>query len=141
VARRAIEGRRFPDQFLDLTEAAMAKASEIQNPELREKMESAFAAMRAGKGGEAVHTLADAFVRFLDIYPAVRGETVGVRTGQMARIMRWPNLGANIVPGSARAGKIEITFTRERFSSAEALTYYQFVLDEILAAENRQKQD
>lgn len=119
----------------------MAKAAEIQNQELREKMEAAFAAMRAGKGGDAVHVLADTFVRFLDIYPAVRGETVGVRTGQMARIMRWPNLGANIVPGSARGGKLEIAFTRERFASAETLTYYQFVLDEILAAENKAKQD
>ena len=36
---------------------------------------------------------------------------------------------------SVRAGKPQISFERERFSVSEAMTYYQFVLDEILAKE------
>jgi hypothetical protein len=114
----------------------MAKAGDVKNPELRAKMEAAFAAMRAGKGGDAVHALAEAFVRFVELHPEVKGASVAARGGrQISKLMRWPNLGANMNPASARAGAPEIVFTRERFSSAEALTYYQFVLDEILAAE------
>jgi hypothetical protein len=32
-------------------------------------------------------------------------------------------------------GQPEITFERDRFSVSETMTYYQFVLDEILAKE------
>lgn len=37
--------------------------------------------------------------------------------------------GANLKPGSVRAGKPEIEFLRERFAISEAMTYYHFVLE------------
>ena len=48
--------------------------------------------------------------------------------------------GANIVPGSARGGKLR-SRSRANASPAPDADYYQFVLDEILAAENKAKQD
>ena len=35
------------------------------------------------------------------------------------------------------AAKVKIEFTRDKFSVSEAMTYYQFVLDEILDREKR----
>jgi hypothetical protein len=115
----------------------MPKPSDIQNPELRQTLERAFAAMRAGKGADAVRACAQGYLRFLELNPDVKGQTIAIRDRQMPRIMRWPALGANMTLESVRAGKPEIEFTRDRFSVSEAMTYYQFVLDEILAAEAR----
>ena len=113
----------------------MAKASDIQNAALRGKLEAAFAAMRAGKGADAVRASADAYLAFIDLFPEVKAETIPMRGRSISRLMRWPALGANMSADSVRAGKPEITFERERFSVSEAMTYYQFVLDEILAKE------
>ena len=113
----------------------MAKASDIQNPELRGQLEAAFAAMRAGKGAEAVRAAAQAYLTFIELHPEVKGETIAMRGRSISRLMRWPALGANMSADSVRAGRPEITFERDRFSVSEAMTYYQFVLDEILAKE------
>ena len=61
----------------------------------------------------------------------------GTPTASTPRLMRWPALGANLKPGSVAAGRPEIEFLRERFSVSEAMTYYQFVLDEILERQAR----
>ncbi|MFI4975010.1 MAG: hypothetical protein ACHP84_10770 [Caulobacterales bacterium] len=115
----------------------MARPSDISNDELRDAVEVAFAAMRAGRGGEAVHACATAYLRFLEIHPDVKAETTLMRDRAIPRLLRWPNLGANMVPESVRAGDPKIEFERERFSVAEAMTYYQFVLDEILDKQQR----
>jgi len=110
----------------------MAKAADVANPELRAKLETAFAAMRGGKGADAVHACADAYLRLIELYPAAKGETVAVRGRAVSRVMRWPALGAVMSLDSVRAGTPKIEFQRERFSVSEAMTYYQFVLDEVL---------
>ena len=115
----------------------MAKAADVQNTELRGKLEAAFAAMRAGKGADAVRASADAYLRFVELCPEVKSETIAMRGRQVSRLVRWPALGANMSLESVRAGKPEIEFLRERFSISEAMTYYQFVLDEILEHEGR----
>ncbi|HEY3796759.1 MAG TPA: hypothetical protein VGL58_00265 [Caulobacteraceae bacterium] len=111
----------------------MAKAADVANDELRAKLETAFAAMRAGKGADAVHACADAYLRFVDLYPEAKVETVAMRGGRrMSRLMRWPALGSTMSADSIREGAPKIEFQRERFAVAEAMTYYQFVLDEVL---------
>jgi hypothetical protein len=111
------------------------RPSDIQEEDLRVRVETAFAAMRAGQGRAAVQALADAFVRFLELHPAVMGETIAMRGREVPRVMRWPDLGARLLPESVRAGQPRIEIERERFSVSEAMTYYQFVLDEILEFE------
>lgn len=113
----------------------MAKASDIQNEQLRGKLEAAFAAMRAGKGADSVRASADAYIGFIDLFPEVKAETIPMRGRRISRLMRWPALGANMDSDSVREGKPRIAFERDRFSISEAMTYYQFVLDEILAKE------
>jgi hypothetical protein len=115
----------------------MARPSDIRNDELRGQIELAFTAMRAGRGGDAVHACASAYLRFVDLHPDVKAETTQMRDRAIPRLLRWPNLGANLVPESVRAGEPKIEFERERFSVAEAMTYYQFVLDEIIDKERR----
>jgi len=110
----------------------MAKASDVQNGELRGKLEAAFAAIRAGKGGDAVRACADAYLRFVELRPEVKAETIAMRGRQISRLMRWPALGANMSADSVRAGNPKIAFERDRFSVSEAMTYYQFVLEEVL---------
>jgi hypothetical protein len=114
----------------------MARPSDIRNDELRAQLEAAFVAMRAGRGGEAVKTLAAAYLRFFELFPDAKKETFLFRGFTIPRMMRWPNLGANLKPESAPSGTPEIEFERDRFAASEAMTYYQFVLDEILAKQD-----
>ena len=113
----------------------MARPSDIQNPELRVQIEAAFTSMRAGKSSDAVRTLAAAFTRFVELYPAFKAETIELRGRQISKLTRWPNLGANMSPDALRTGAPDIVFARDKFSTSEAMTYYQFVLDEVLAQE------
>ncbi|HUZ13931.1 MAG TPA: hypothetical protein VMU93_13920 [Caulobacteraceae bacterium] len=115
----------------------MARAADIANPELRQKVEAAFAAMRAGRGADAVRASAEAYLRFAELHPEVKTETVAMRGRQFPRMLRWPAMGANMKPDSVQAGAPQIEFLRDRFSVSEAMTYYQFVLDEILEKQGR----
>ena len=111
----------------------MPTPKDINDPGLRERVETAFTEMRAGKGTDAVRTLADSFLYLLELKPEILEEKVAMRNREIPRIMRWPALGANMKPESVMAGKPEIEFIRDRFSVSEAMTYYQFVLDEALS--------
>jgi hypothetical protein len=113
----------------------MARPSDIKNDELRGLVEQAFAAMRAGKGAEAVRACADAYLRHVALHPEVLKQTIPMRGREISRLMRWPALGANMKPDAVAAGAPEIEFLRDRFSVSEAMTYYPFVLDEILEQE------
>jgi hypothetical protein len=115
----------------------VARPADIENVELRAKVEACFAAMRAGKGADAVRAAADAYLRFLELHPEAKAETIAMRGRSVPRLMRWPALGANMSLESVRTGTPQIEFQRERFSVSEAMTYYQFVLDEILEREKR----
>ena len=112
----------------------MAKHDKIKDDELRTRLSEAHAQLRANKPTDAVHTLSDTFLEMLQKHPELVGETVPGRAGRrMPLIMRWPALGANLSLESVRAGKPEITFTREKFAMSEALTYYEFTVDTAIA--------
>lgn len=115
----------------------MPRPADIRDEDLRVRVEVAFAAIRAGQGRAAVQALADAFVRFLELNPSVMSQTIAMRGREIPRIMRWPDLGARLLPELVREGKPRIEIDRERFSASEAMTYYQFVLDEILDCERK----
>ena len=113
----------------------MPTPSDIRTEALREPVQRAFDALRAGDGTEAVKVLAGALLRFVELYPEVRDETIQMRGRAVPKLLRWPALGANMKPESLKTGQPEIEFVRDRFSVSEAMTYYQFLLDEILAKE------
>ena len=108
----------------------MAKADQIQNEELRGLMSGAHECMRNRKAAEAVRAIVEAFLFLLELKPELVSKTVEFRPGRsMPFLMRWPALGANIKPGSIKAGRPEIEFVRDRFAISEAMTYYEFVLE------------
>lgn len=110
----------------------MATPADIRNPELKTALGEAFRLLRAGDGTGAVKESAAALLRFIEIYPAYRTASVPIRDTTMPRMMRWPAYGANL---KLEEGTLQIEFTRERFSVSEAMTCYQFLLEEILAVE------
>lgn len=112
----------------------MPTPKDISDAGLRERVETAFSDMRAGKGTDAVKKLADAFLYLLELKPELLKKKVAMRNREIPWVMRWPALGANLKPESVMSGKPEIEFIRDRFSVSEAMTYYQFVLDEALAS-------
>lgn len=112
----------------------MPKPTEIQDPGLRELVTAAHQELRAGQGSHAVRTLADAYLKLLELRPEMLEETIEPRPGfKILAVMRWPMLGANLSMASVRAKKPEIEFVRERFAVSEAMTYYQYVLETALA--------
>jgi hypothetical protein len=119
----------------------MPKHDKIQNDELRGMMDQAYAQMRAGKAAVAVHQIAAAFLRLVELKPELAGRRVGVRGRMMPIAMRWPALGANLKLESLRAGKLEIEFARERFAMSEAMTYYEFLSDTAIAAERPRRSE
>jgi len=113
----------------------MPSPADIQDEALRAQVQKAYDAMRSGNGTDAVRLLADTFLDFIERFPEVKEEKVAMRGREVPKLMRWPGLGANVKAESLREGKPEIEFVRERFSVSEAMTYYQFLLEEILAKE------
>ena len=109
----------------------MAKHDAVVDERLKSSFESAFASLRGGAPSDAVRTLADTFLGMLQDHPSLLSETVAGRVGaaRMPLVMRWPALGANLVPGSVRDGAPKIEFVREKFAMSEALTYYEFTVD------------
>ena len=77
----------------------MARPADIRNDELRGMVETAFVAMRAGKGADAVRACADAYLRHVQLHPEVLKQTIPMRGREISRLMRWPGLGANMKPG------------------------------------------
>ncbi len=113
----------------------MAKPEDIQNEELRAILTDAFADVRSGRASEAVHKVSDAMLLLIELKPEILKETFKMRAREIPKLMRWPALGANMKMESVVAGKPEIEFVKERFAVSEALTYYQYVIDEAMAKE------
>jgi hypothetical protein len=112
----------------------MARPEQVADPELRAMLETAHQQMRQGKATDAVKTLSNAYIELLTRKPEMLDETIEPRPGRsMPAVMRWPMLGANLTLESVTAKKPEIQFVRERFSTAEAITYYEYTLESAIA--------
>lgn len=112
----------------------MPKYEQVADAGLRAMLEQVQSQMREGQAAEAVHTCSDAFLRLLELKPELLEATTPGRRGAMSVMMRWPRLGANLNMESVKAGKPEIEFERERFSTSEAIMYYEFTVDTAISA-------
>jgi len=111
----------------------MANLADVTDTQLRSELEIAHGQLRSNKPTDAVHTLSDAFLGYLERNPSVLTKTAPVRDGrEVPIVMRWPALGANLSMQSIRDGEPRIEFTRERFAMSEALTYYEFTVETAL---------
>jgi hypothetical protein len=105
----------------------MPKPSDISDPAYRQAMEQANALLNDGKYLEVVRACADLFLGLLKSRPQL---LEGM--GMMRPAMMWPRLGVRLVVGEDREPRME--WDRERFSFAEAITYYEFTLEQLIRA-------
>ncbi len=113
----------------------MPRYDEVKDEQARSLLAQAQSELRAGKGLEAVRTTGDAFLRLVELKPdllqanlPVEGEMPHFGDGQAAR---FPQNGAML---AVQAGRPVITIERPRFSTSEAVIYYEFALTTALEA-------
>ncbi|MGE0543530.1 MAG: hypothetical protein AB7R89_25490 [Dehalococcoidia bacterium] len=119
------------------------KPSAIADPALRRLMEEANAAFDDGRNRECVERCAEAYLRTLQQFPAMKAalqKTLSderIREGIEARIVRvapfmWPRFAAKL---DMSGSEPRIVFERERPSYSETVEYYEFTLNLIVEAE------
>jgi len=101
-----------------------AKLDRIQDAALRESLSDAQGELRAGNYGGVVHRAADAYVALLRRKPEMLKGPMGMR-----HIMFFPRLGAHLIMEAD--GSPSVVYDREKFTFAEAVTYWEFAVDSL----------
>jgi hypothetical protein len=114
----------------------MARYDKVADPQIRQGLAEAHARMKRGEYTEAVHELSDLFLTIIDRNPAilkrptppdsfaVHGGWIDVYSSEL----RWPQLGANLVPDPSGDGSLRIEYSTDEFVHSQAATYYEFTL-------------
>jgi hypothetical protein len=101
------------------------KLERISDETLRGSMADAQAALRSGDYKKVVELTSGAYVELLRRKPEMlQGPQ------QFMNVMFFPRLGAHLQLDSS--GQPEIIWDREKFIFSEAVTYYEFTLDNLL---------
>jgi len=105
----------------------MAKLEQIRDETLRESMRAAHASLRAGNHRDVVQRAGEAYIELLRRKPELlQGEDMMSRF----RIFMFPRLGAHL---EVEGGKpVAVAFDREQFGFPEAVTYYEFAVDNLV---------
>ena len=112
------------------------KLDRVRDEALRARLTEANQHLRHQQPTDAVRAVSDAFLSMLCQRPELLRKSVQMRNGlTIPLVMRWPMLGANLVPESVEAGTPRIDFVRDRFVLSEAITYYEFTVDTAIAEE------
>jgi hypothetical protein len=99
-----------------------AKLKRIQDEALKQSLTDAQADLRAGNYPSVVQRASDAYVELLRRKPEMLKGAMGMR-----HIMFFPRLGAHLVMESD--GLPAVVYDREKFTFAEAVTYWEFAVD------------
>ena len=114
----------------------MAQPAQIENNELRVQLTRAHELLGESRATAVVHKCVEAYLRLLDLRPELLDARIELRPGQeMPAVLRFPALGANLTRQSVLAGAPSIQYQRQEFTISEAITYYEYTLEAILAAE------
>lgn len=104
-----------------------AKTARIEDEGLRHSLEEAQAALKTGDYRKTVDLAAAAYVELLKRKPAMlKGEE------QFRTMLFFPRLGAHLILNPE--GQPEIVYDREKFIFSEAITYFEFAVDNIVKA-------
>lgn len=110
----------------------MAKIDQIQDAKLRALIDQARTDYRSGNSTESVHNSVEALLLLLskqpDIIQMQRTPNTPIRKARV-----WPPFGVNVETGENQT--IRAVYDRDQFSKAEAITFYEFALDSVVAAE------
>lgn len=107
----------------------MAKVDKIQDDRLRTSLKAAHASLRAGDHRDVVQRAGEAYIELLRRKPELlQGE------GMMPRLRIWmfPRLGAHLETAEDGLSPTGVTFDRENFGFTEAVTYYEFAVDNLV---------
>ena len=84
-----------------------------------------------------VRKCVEAYLRLLGQRPELLDVRLQPRPGlDIPAVMRWPALGANLTQESVLAGEPSIEYLRQEFTISEAITYYEYTLEAVLADEH-----
>jgi hypothetical protein len=101
-----------------------AKLNRIQDEALKQSLIDAQGDLRAANYASVVHLASDAYVELLRRKPEMLKGAMGMR-----HIMFFPRLGAHLIIESD--GLPAVVYDREKFTFAEAVTYWEFAVDSI----------
>jgi hypothetical protein len=109
----------------------MARPEQIQDERLRTLVNEARDAYRGGNATESVYKSVEALLSLMEQQPGFiqmqRAPGAGLRVGRI-----WPPLGVKVEMTEDQPPKA--VYERDMFSSAEAITFYEFALDSLVAA-------
>ena len=106
----------------------MARPTDVQDDGLRALITAARAAYMDGNYRDSVQRSTDAFLELLRRQPDFL--SAGPFAGNNRRV--WPQLGVALKTGDGRPP--QVVFEREQFTRSEAITYYEYASDSIVAA-------
>lgn len=107
----------------------MAKPSQVRNSELRGLIEEARRAYLDDDARRSIEQSVAAFKGLLRLRPDFL--TTGPFAGNNRRV--WPQLGVSLRLQDPTAP--EVTYEREQYSTPDAITFYEYVTDCIVASE------
>ena len=110
----------------------MAKIEQIQDDKIRALVDQARTDYRSGNSTESVHNSVEALLLLIqkkpDFIQMERTPNTPIRMGRV-----WPPIGIKVETGENQS--LRAVYGRDRFSKAEAITFYEFALESLVAAE------
>ena len=103
------------------------KVGQIKDGKLRESMAAAHASLRSGDFLDVVRRSADAYQELLRRKPELLEGIMG-----RFRVMMFPRLGARLEPGAEEGKPPSLEWDRETFAFSEAVTYFEFAVDQLV---------
>jgi len=104
------------------------KLDKINDESLRQAMQDAQAALKGGDYKRVVELTSNAYVELLRRKPELLQGPA-----QFMSVMFFPRLGAHLQVNTA--GQPEIIWDREKFIFSEAVTYYEYTIDNLIKHE------
>jgi hypothetical protein len=101
------------------------KLDQIQDAALRESLTQAHASLRNGEYKDVVQRSADAYLDLLRRKPDLLEGMIG-----RMRVMMFPRLGARLERAGEEPPRLE--WDRETFAFSEAVTYFEFAVDQLV---------
>lgn len=110
----------------------MAKIEQIQDETIRALVDQARSDYRSGNSTESVHKSVEALLLLMqnkpDFIQMERIPNTPIRNGRV-----WPPFGVKVEIAEDQSRRA--VYAREQFSKAEAITFYEFALESLVAAE------
>ena len=110
----------------------MAKIEQIQDDKIRALVDQARSDYRSGNCTESVHNSVEALLLLIEKQPDfIQMERIGWTRQHFGRV--WPPFGVKVEIGEDQSPRA--VYNRDQFSKAEAITFYEFALETLVAAE------